>query len=419
MTTTETSARTGARSLASLAGEGPRGGTVAPPRWYHSRVLRALPRLVLLAGTLTLGSACGDPPKPQDAASLGLPSVDRPAQATHGAPKAFLGAATGELTITDAKSTPLQAIAGAPLLADDKLSLGADALVVLVFTNGNVLRLQGPLERELRGLAGFDSKPVDAGLEAQLALALSDSDRERLGAANERIGGWQLRLKALEAPAPEAEPRGMEEAKDEDEDETKNETEIELQPDPDTALPPPAAGDDKTTKTPNRRESGSAYGRGGLQSGVGSDAPEEDSDRREIPFGGLDHASSKNGRTPKNATMPIDDRPSAGDGAEPTPAEPSKRAEEQSEEAPLSLAGATWIASQARITVPAELRDELAACLRPIAGSHVIVDLALSAGSITSVKVHSNSSKCAEGLKGRRFAGISDSGSVRLVFERD
>lgn len=414
MTTTETSARTGARSLAELAGEGPPGGTVAPPRWYHSGVLRALPRLVLLAGMLTLGSACGDPPKPQDAASLGLPSVDRPAQATQGAPKAFLGAATGEMTITDAKSTPLQAIAGAPLLADDKLSLGEDALVVLVFTNGNVLRLQGPLEQELRGLAGFDSKPVDAGLEAQLALALSDSDRERLGAANERIGGWQLRLKALEAPAPEAE--------------AKAEPEM-MPPAPDPAMPDPRVSGGEGPTVGGLPEVDSA----GYGNGNGSAVPDDDdppaeetkptepkSKKTQDVGSNNGQASTKEERPPAPGARPIAGPRDEPPADEPAPSEFGGAAEEQdSRTPPLSLAGATWIASQARITVPAELRDELAACLRPIAGTHVIVELALSAGKITSVKVLSSSSKCAEGLKGRSFPGISKSGSVRLIFERD
>lgn len=378
------------------------------------RLLRAVPRLVLLTGLLTLGPACGEPPKPRDAASLGLPSAPRPAQATQGAAKAFLGAATGDLTLTDAEGTPLQAIPGAPLLADDNLSLGEDALVVLIFTNGNVLRIEGPLEQELRGLAGFDSKPVDAGLETQLAAALSDRDRERLGAANERIGGWQLRLKALEAPAPESEPKSEE----------------NLVPAPDPAMPGPRVSGGKDPAVGGLPEVDSAgYGN---NANANANATPDDDDPVEEAKPKDPKSKKKQGAGPDNGQAsskerppPPSARPIAGPADEPpadepAPSEPGGAAEEQdSRTPPLSLAGATWIDTQARVAIPTGLRDELAACLRPITGSHVIVELKLRAGTITAIKVLNNSSGCATGFKNRRVDGVSKSGSLRLIFERD
>ncbi len=392
-------------------------------------------QLVVVAGLLALGSACGDPPKPRDAASLGLPLVERPAEATRGATRAFLGAATGALTLTDAGGTPLRAVAGAPLLADDRIVLGPDGLAVLIFTNGNVLRLEGALEQEVQGLAGFDSKPVSGGLEAQLVAALSDRDRERLGAANERIGGWQLRLKALEAPAPElaAPPPAPDPAPDDDDD---RESKTREEPEAMDAKEAPTEGDGAGDYAggPPSELAGLGHkstGSMGLGDGGGQGSGQGSKDKKEANTGPSGRpsksepdrgsGSSSNDSAPaKPGPKPDTRRPGAGEDDPPGAEEIEPETTVQgSVNTPLTLRGRTWITSGDQVPIATDLSRRIAACIQPIAGSHVIVELTVSSGTITAIIVRKKDSECIQDFLHETLPGVSGSGEIRLTFERD
>jgi len=338
-------------------------------------------RLAIAIWFLSTTPGCNTSPKDLDATALGLPLRDRPEAATRGAPRAFLGAAAGELTITAANGASIDPLAGAPLLADDHLRLGADGLAVVIFTTGNVLRLQGPIEQDLRGLAGFDSPPVGDKLETQLVAALSDADRERLGADNERIGGWQLRVTALEAPAPQEEQQ----------------------------LPgkPPAesAGNDDPAADALPLEDVSAE--------VTSDGKEATTFAGERTPWADDASKSKSShlqtgsKRATNGEVSEDKQTIHGPMVKTTPSPP-----------PWSLVATNWTISGDKVKVPDKLGRSIVACLRTVRGPRALVELELESGVIRSVKVVQANLKCVDEFKGVNFQGISTSGSIRMIFDR-
>ncbi len=356
----------------------------------YSKTIRTWQRqITLIAGLCLLAPACSDPPPSATAESLGLPQIERPSAATPGATRAFLGAAAGTLSIAAANGKALESRAGTPLLADDRLVLGDDGLAVVIFTNGNVLRLEGPIDQELRALAGFDSPPVNDDLETQLVAALSDADRTRLSAENERIGGWQLRLTALEAPAPESAPEPRTSRNDEPPEPRSADTPVERMDDSAKlgvgGLPPGQS----------QRTTGKAKGAQGRMRPQGAPAKkprakEEDFERVLPP-----------GITSKNAPG----------GA---PSSPRKSADTPT--LPWSLTGAKWTSSGSEVRIPKALRTKLVNCLpKPQGSASTSVDLVVESGRILKVTI-SGGLTCPQVID-TRIDGLSQSGTLRLQFK--
>ncbi|HGG57233.1 MAG TPA: hypothetical protein ENK31_05510 [Nannocystis exedens] len=365
-------------------------------QWYHSKVMRMHSETIrawrrhiaLVASLCLLTPACGEPTANVTAESLGLPQVKRPNAATPGKTRAFLGAAAGTLSITAANGNALENRPGSPLLADDRLVLGDDGLAVVIFTNGNVLRLEGPLDQELRTLAGFDSAPIGDDLETQLVAALSDADRTRLSAENERIGGWQLRLTALEAPAPESEERPLQSR-------TKDRKE-----DPPKPIP---------NDTPISRMDGAPKLRAG---GLPTDLRQKESDK-------TDGTQGQN--RPESPTKKTKEKGEDLGGGLPSGVRsgnsPARTGTPTSPAGPIwTLTSAHWTTSGSKIEIPPAISTKIIRCLPTTKGPRKLVTLVLRSGLIREFDVQGKR-LCDPEIIGQRIPGTSQSGSLQLSFE--
>ena len=366
-------------------------------QWYHSKAMRMYSETIrawqrhitLVASLCLLTPACGEPTANVTAESLGLPQVKRPNAATPGTIRAFLGAAAGTLSITAANGNALESRPGSPLLADDRLVLGDDGLAVVIFTNGNVLRLEGPLDQELRTLAGFDSAPIGDDLETQLVAALSDADRTRLSAENERIGGWQLRLTALEAPAPEAEERSLKPGKQARKDEPPQASNTDTVPRMDGAAKS-SAGE---LPTDLRRKEGEKTSSTQGQNRPENPAKKTKGKEKDEDLGGGPPSSVRSGKAPGKADPPT------------SPAGPT-----------WTFTEAYWTTSKSKIDIPPAISTRIIRCLPTTKGPRRLVTLVLKSGVIRKFNIQGKR-LCDPKIIGQRIPSTSQSGSLQLSFE--
>ena len=354
----------------------------------YSGVIRAWQRhITLVAGLFLLAPACTEPAASATAESLGLPQIERPSAATQGAPRAFLGAVAGTLSIAAANGETIESHAGTPLLADDRLTLGDGGLAVVIYTNGNVLRIEGPLDQELRTLAGFDSPPPNGDLETQLVAALSDADRTRLSAENERIGGWQLRVTALEAPAPESEERSEDASK---------------------GAPRTPSADEP----PRRMDTPFVAGMGGLGDVTATRTSEADGEKDDKDAG--DGALSQ-GRIKKTVHEPkLEKKPASPSGISSGTA---SKTTGTADTASWSLKSAKWATSGSKVRIPTTITKKIASCLPEAKGSGTRqVDLLLEFGVIRKVTIKGGP-PCDPKIIGTHIDGVDQSGSVHLTFK--
>jgi hypothetical protein len=98
----------------------------------------------------------------------------------------------GSATITYAGSPPVALAENAPLAPDARIVLDDGALAVLVLANGCVVRLDGPLDVVVSGLAARDGAACSATIASQLAEFVRG---EELGRA-ERVAAADVRVRA-------------------------------------------------------------------------------------------------------------------------------------------------------------------------------------------------------------------------------
>jgi hypothetical protein len=378
-------------------------------RLTASSVARSLALALGLVVVGVGGLGCNSAPAELDAAALDLPKVARPSAATQGAAKAFLGPFAGDVTLTAANDAAIDAAAGMPLLGDDRLHVDAGGLAVVLFTNGKVLRVEGELDQAIRDLAGFGDPPVAADLEAQLRGALSQTDRARLVASSERIGGWQLRLKALDGVAAEeadvASAPSTEPAKADDAEPARQS----------------AGGKDEA-----KEESGPSPGSGELEPeesvplGGGGGGEDGDGSSNNSPYG-----SKKDSDTRKDSdTEKRQPRPDASNSATPkskssasTSLDTGLRDEEQATK-PWQLTAAKWTGGDT-VTLPAKLRGSLTRCLAALKAVDATVDITVDGGTIKKLEVRGVSTlKCVEEYAGWTLTDVSGSGTIRATFKR-
>ncbi|MCA9659622.1 MAG: hypothetical protein KC486_14860, partial [Myxococcales bacterium] len=363
--------------------------------------------------------ACNSAAAELDAAALDLPTIQRPGAATQGAAKAFLGPFAGDVTLTAANGASIDAAAGAPLLGDDRLHVAAGGLAVVLFTNGKVLRVEGEFDQAIRDLAGFGDPPGGADLEVQLRGALSKSDRERLVASSERIGGWQLRLKALDGVAAEEADLAavpMSEPAKDDAAKTAADPKPEPKEEADEEGLPGAGGEEKEPKDPVVGDGGGdgriGAGGGDTSAGYGGVSKPPPPQQSKRPPPSTETASAP---TTKNSeSRPLD----AGlrDEQEKTGEETGKKS--KSSRPPWSFSSAKWTTGDA-VALPTKLRGSIISCLRTLQADDATVDITVDAGTIKKLEIRGVSTlKCVEEYAGWTLTGVSGSGTIRAIFRR-
>ncbi|MEZ4380453.1 MAG: hypothetical protein R3A79_03850 [Nannocystaceae bacterium] len=376
--------------------------------------------LVLAVGLVAAGVGCTATPAELDAAALDLPAVERPSAATQGAAKGFLGPFAGGVALTAANDAALEAAAGLPLLADDRLRVDAGGLAVVLFTNGKVLRIEGPFDQAVRDLAGFGDPPGGADLEAQLRGALSPADRERLVASSERIGGWQLRLKALDSVAPEDADAAMPARAPETED-AKDAKGKEEEPASD-GLSAELVGTAPGGEPPRNESSLGGQDTPSLDTGDSYGSGERDPNASNA---GLTASSSSTTTTKKKAKKKDDKASKTNDAPQPQAKDDvARRPLEgggglESDAPTWRLVSARWVASGDAITLAKDLKGSILACLKALSRDSATVDITVAAGKITKLEVQGVSSlKCVEEFSGRALPGVSASGVIRASLKR-
>ncbi len=356
--------------------------------------------LVVAAG-LTLSVGCKQSADSQfDPATLGLPTVARSSDATQGAAKAYLGPFDGNLAVTAANSSNLTPAVGTPLLADDLVKLGEDGLAVILYANGNVLRLEGPLELPLRQLVGFDDPPVAADFESRLRNALTQADRNRLLDSGERIGGWQLRLRALdsvaaeEAEVEEALPKGeLNEAMDHEDEDEDGYAGADLE----TEKSRESAKDSFASTHPNNEKRA-------------DNKPRDPTPAKQSKQAGPAPAPGAGDPTPPPAAK------------QPKNSTPATEAGQSASETDLvktwQQVSAKWSASGDSFTVPANLASDITHCLQTHIQRRARVVITAAAGKITRFEVEGANLKCAAQFVGRTIPKTQMSGELRVVFEQ-
>ncbi len=322
---------------------------------------RCPPLIGSLLLTIGLGVGCNQATQATfDPAPLGLPTVARASDATQGTVKAYLGPFDGTFTVTAANDATVSPAVGTPLLADDRLDLGEDGLAVILFANGNVLRIEGPLALPLNELIGYDDPPVAADFESRLRSALTKADRQRL-LKSERIGGWQLRLRAVDGVA--AEP--------------------ELVP--------------EKTKERLTKPVKDGYG------GMGRDEKSREDTNPLDPSQDIDGDFSQALPPPKEIQNQGTSKHSTGPGRGDTTG--------------WQQVSAKWVANEESIALPEALHNDMVHCLQPLLQTHVTILLTVVDGNITAFEIEGSQATCLKKLVGRSVPGTHASGKLRVVFE--